>query len=79
MGRLSGGGEPSKATRPPERQPPRWLLPLGCAAVALLLAGALLGGALGDLLAAIGGLALYLLVGAFLVLLARAHWPPRGR
>ena len=69
MTRLSGGGTP----RPPRRDPPRWLLALGCAAVGLLLAGVLLGGELGGRLVNFIGAVFPALVGTFFALLALSY------
>jgi len=66
MTRLSGGGTP----RPPQGDPPRWLLALGCVAVALMVGGLLLGGEIGTRLVAWGCLAFPALVGTFLAFLA---------
>ena len=68
MTRLSGGGPPG-VKRPPGADPPRWLLALGFGAVGLLLAGMLVGGALGGWLVALACLALPALFATFLTLL----------
>ncbi|MFN8539987.1 MAG: hypothetical protein U0232_21220 [Thermomicrobiales bacterium] len=49
--------------------PPVWLLPAGCAAVGLILAGALVGGEAGEIMTGLGCLALPSLVGIFVALL----------
>jgi hypothetical protein len=50
--------------------PPIWLLPAGCTAFGLMLAGALLGGETGQAMAGLGCLALPTLVAVFFALLA---------
>jgi hypothetical protein len=50
--------------------PPVWLLPAGCAAVGLLLAGIVVGGETGEGLAGLGCLVLPSLAGIFVAVLA---------
>ena len=78
MTRLSGGTAPA-AKRPPGSDPPRWLLALGCAAFALLLAGVALGGETGGRLVELACAALPALVGTFLGLLGFRYLRPRDR
>ena len=79
MTRLSGGGASRGVHRPPDREPPRWLLALRCAAVALLLAGMLLGGERGGRLVDFACLVFPGLVGTFLALLTLAYLRPPDR
>lgn len=62
--------EPGRWQWPRGSGPPNWLLPAGCVAVGILLAGVLVGGETGGAMAMVGCLALPSLVGIFFALLA---------
>ena len=71
---------PRAVQRPPETDPPVWLLALGCVALGLMLAGVLLGGETGDGLLALGCVTFLPLACGFLSRLAvRYLRPPNER
>jgi tetrahydromethanopterin S-methyltransferase subunit C len=64
------GGTPRGGKEAPGADPSRWLLALGCLAVGVLLAGALVGGQVGATLTPLASVVLAVLVGVFLARLA---------